>query len=60
MENAKVATTFKPLGARSTANLLFHSYVLTMIGMHVLYDYDLVTDEASLPTLATFQGIAVG
>jgi predicted acylesterase/phospholipase RssA len=36
--NSKVPTTFRPLGSKVVANLLYHAYLLTMMDSHVLLE----------------------
>jgi hypothetical protein len=45
-ENAEVATTFKPLGVEVTARLLYHAYVLSIVDLHVLLGYPLLSESA--------------
>jgi predicted acylesterase/phospholipase RssA len=52
-ENALVATTLLALGPDVTARLLYHSYVLAMVNLHVILGYPLL----DVPTLERFRAM---
>ncbi len=56
-KNRRVPTTFRPLGRKVTARLLWHGYFLTMMNTSVLLDYELIEP---VPDLSTFEKLADG
>ena len=53
--NHRVKTALSKIPADRAARLLRHSYVLTMVNMHVLRDYPLLP----IPTVAEFEKLVV-
>ncbi|HEY2216316.1 MAG TPA: patatin-like phospholipase family protein [Solirubrobacteraceae bacterium] len=54
--NAKIHTTLKALSKQQTVDLLYHSYLLAMVDLHVILGYPLL----AIPERGRFEGLLGG